>query len=137
MSRALLVPGAIIAVLGLGVWVHATRAPVSRSRAPSVHAAPADRVASATQDELAQRALDSRPAIAEDVVRDAQSWAQIPPAQDRADFIEVPWTIEPTERGDRKKPFKKVHQPALCDERCVMSTILPSADWQAFRVGDM
>ena len=47
MSRALLVPGAIIAVLASGVWVHATRAPATQSNATSAHPAPADRVAPA------------------------------------------------------------------------------------------
>ena len=54
MSRALLVPGAIIAVLVSGIWVLAARAPVSRSRAPSADAAPADRVDSAVEDRLVQ-----------------------------------------------------------------------------------
>ena len=62
MSRALLVPGAIIVVLVCGVWVHATRAPVSRSKAPSVDAAPADRVASAIENELVQPTPSERAA---------------------------------------------------------------------------
>ena len=52
MSRALLVLGAIIVLLVYGIRVHATRAPASHSEAPSIHAAPADQVASAIEDEL-------------------------------------------------------------------------------------
>lgn len=52
MSRLLLVPGAIIAVLVCGVWVHASRVPVSSSKAASVRTAPADRVVATIEEEL-------------------------------------------------------------------------------------
>ena len=60
MSRTLLVPGAIIAVLVCGIWVHATHAPASRSKTASVHTTPADRVASAIKEELVQPAPSER-----------------------------------------------------------------------------
>lgn len=53
MSRALLVPAAIIAVLASGIWVHTTRAPAIPSNATSVPAPAADRVAPAIEHELA------------------------------------------------------------------------------------
>jgi hypothetical protein len=59
MSRALLVPGAIIAVLASGIWVHTTRAPATQSNATPVPTRPVARVAPAIEDEP----VHARPAV--------------------------------------------------------------------------
>ena len=81
MWRALLVPGAIIAMLFCGIWVHATRAPVSRSKAPSVSTAPADRAVSTIEEELVEPAPSARAATPARVVAPQPGSAQVAETQ--------------------------------------------------------